>query len=845
MKKLVIAEKPSVARDLASALGKVPKKGDWFENDEWVISSAVGHLVELFMPDDIDKKLKAWSLKTLPIIPEKFQLKPIEKTKSKYQELQKLLRRKDIDLVINACDAGREGELIFAYIYELSKSKLPVQRLWMVSMTPSALKKAFDDLRTEEQMQPLQNAARCRSESDWLIGINGTRALTKRMFGIQNVATVGRVQTPTLTMVVDREKAIRAFEPRSYWRIKGQFEIADGEYEGVYQRPNFKRGEDTHDRIDRIWEEEAANSIRSAVESKTAEVTDEKKRTRQACGRLYDLTTLQREANGRFGFPAGKTLRVAQSLYEKHKVITYPRTDSKALPEDYGPTVCDVLRGFEGPLAGFAHKVMENNWVKPGNKRVFNNAEVSDHFAIIPTGTFRGSLNEDETKIFDMISRRFIGIFFPPAEFDVTTRLSKIGEHTFKTEGKVLVILGWLEVQGKSVSDANLPALTAADGQPPQADLTSVEAEEDATRPPPRYNEATLLAAMETAGKLVEDEELAEAMKESGLGTPATRASTIDHLINERYMLRDGRELSPTPKAEELIEFLRIIQVETLTSPTMTGDWEHRLRLMEQGKLSREEFMDGIKKVTSELVERTRAFEENEETLPETSFISPTDQKPMREAMRFYRSQDSVLTIYKNMGNRRLEEEEIHTLLKEGRIGPIDGFRSKKGKPFSAMLVLEGSKAKFDFGNDDDEDLDLSEFPVIATCPVDGAPVHATPAAYVCASYKRGDEGCSFRVGKVILGRAIAPEEFTQLVEQKKTPLLKGFRSNRTKRLFDAFLVLKDGGKVGFEFAPRPPKAAKGTKTTKTTKTTKAPAKAKKAPAKPKKAPAETPGEPI
>lgn len=810
MKKLIIAEKPSVARDLASALGRVPKKGDVYENDEYVISSAVGHLVELFMPDDIDKKFKAWSLKTLPIIPEKFQLKPIEKTKPKFNELKKLLRRKDIEYVINACDAGREGELIFSYIYELSNSKLPVKRLWMVSMTPSGIREAFANIRDAEEMRPLQNAARCRSESDWLIGINGTRALTKRMFGIQNVATVGRVQTPTLALVVDREHAIRAFEPRTFWQVKATFKIAEGEYIGIYQRPDFKKGDDPHDRADRLWERQAAEAVREASSGKRAVVTEEKKRTRQACGRLYDLTSLQREANGRFGFPAGKTLRVAQALYERHKVLTYPRTDSRALPEDYGPTVRNALAAFEGELAPFARRILENDWVKPGNKRIFNNAQVSDHFAIIPTGVFRSSLNDDERKIFDMVCRRFIGIFFPPAEFDVTTRMSTVGEHGFKTEGKVLVVPGWLEVQGKSTTDATLPPLTAADGQPPEADVLSVECEEDTTRPPPRYNEATLLAAMETAGKLVEDEELAEAMKDSGLGTPATRAATIDHLINEKYLLREGRELAPTPKAEELIEFLRTVGANTLTSPTMTGEWEHRLRQMEQGKLSRSEFMEGIKKLTSELVDRTRGFEERDEDLPETKFISPTDSKPMREAMRFYRSQDGQLTIYKNMGNRKLQDEEIETLLRDGRVGPLDGFRSKRGKPFSAMLVLENNKVKFDFGqngeNGEDGAANIADYPVIATCPLDGAPVHETPTGYVCANYKNGENGCSFRIGRTILGRPIAPAEFKQLVENRKTELLKGFRSNRTKRLFDAFLVLKDNGNIGFEFPPRPPK---------------------------------------
>jgi DNA topoisomerase III len=820
MKSLIIAEKPSVARDLARVLGKVPKhnKGDYFENESYVIASAVGHLVELFMPNDIDPKLKAWSLKTLPIIPDRFQLKPIDKTKAKFAELKRLLRRSDIDNVINACDAGREGELIFEYIYELSGSKLPKKRLWMVSMTPEAIRAAFDQLRDDAEMRPLQHAARCRSESDWLIGINGTRALTKRMFGMQNVATVGRVQTPTLALVVEREAAIRAFESRPYWRVVADFAIQAGGYQGVYQKPDFKKGDDAHDRADRLWDESQAKAIADAVRGGCAEVEENCKRTRQIAPRLYDLTTLQREANGRFGFPAGKTLRVAQALYEKHKVLTYPRTSSKALPEDYGSTVRDTLAAFSGSLKSFANKILANNWVKPANKRIFNNAQVTDHFAIIPTGVFKSSLNEDESKLFDMVCRRFLAVFYPSAEYDVTTRLSRVAAHAFKTEGKVLVEPGWLEVMERNQKSDDLPALSAADGQPAQAQVEAVEVEGDQTRPPARYTEATLLAAMETAGKLVEDEELADAMKDSGLGTPATRAATIDHLLNEKYLLREGRDLAPTPKAEELIELLKAIGVQTLTSPSMTGEWEHRLSLMEQGKLSRESFMEGISSLTRELVKRATSFEEKDEDLAETAFISPTDGKPMLDSLRYYKSQDGQLTINKNLGNRKLEDAEVVQLLKEGRIGPLDGFRSKKGRAFSAMLVIEDGKAKFDFGGDSgngDEAIDLSEFPVIAQCPLDGAPIHETPNAFVCANYKPGNAGCAFRVGRVILGRTLTQEEFLQLLNEKKTPLLKGFRSNRTKRLFDAYLVLDDKGKVGFDFPPRPARKTAARKKTK------------------------------
>src|SRR5471030_1402350 len=429
MKSLIIAEKPSVAADLARALGKVPKKGDHFENDDYVISSAVGHIVELQMPEDIDKKKYGfWRLDALLIIPEKFQLKPVESSKYRYDQLKKLLARKDIELVINACDAGREGELIFTYIYQLTKSKLPVKRAWMQTMTQEGIREAFKNLRDGEKMQGLSDAARCRSESDWLIGINGTRALTKRMFGSRagNVASVGRVQTPTLAIVYARELEIRNFKPRDYWRVTAIFAIAQGNYEGVYQRPNFKRAEgDEHYRIDRVWEKALADAVVAACQGQpVASVTEEKKGSTQAAPRLYDLTTLQREANNRFGLPARRTLQIAQALYERHKMITYPRTDSRALPEDYIPTCRETLQNLPGELGTHAHKVLAEGWVRP-NKKIFNNEQISDHFAIIPTAHEAKNLDDMEAKVFDMIARRFIAAFYPAAEFDVTTRISK------------------------------------------------------------------------------------------------------------------------------------------------------------------------------------------------------------------------------------------------------------------------------------------------------------------------------------------------------------------------------------------------------------------------------------
>jgi DNA topoisomerase-3 len=834
MKTLVIAEKPSVARDLAQALGKIKKTGDWFENDEYVISSAVGHLVELVMPEELDKKWKSWRLETLPILPEKFELRPIEKTKSKFQELKKLLARKDIDQVINACDAGREGELIFTYIYDLAKCKKPVQRLWMSSMTKEGILKAFKDLRSSEQMAPLANAARCRSESDWLIGINATRAITRRMFGARSkqVATVGRVQTPTLAMVLERELAIRNFVPRAYWRIIARFAVANGEYEGVYQKQPFKK-ESEDDRADRIWNQEEADAILNATRNLgLARIEDEKKRTTQASPRLFDLTSLQREANNRFGMAARRTLSIAQDLYEKHKMITYPRTDSKALPEDYPQTCRDTMRALGDRWGAYTSKILENDWIKPGNKKIFNNAQVSDHFAIIPTAVEPKSLNADESKIFDLITRRFLAAFYPAAEFDVTTRWSRINEDIqFKTEGKILVKPGWLEVYNREAvaetksddqseesgeNNAKIPALSESDGQPPQSKVVEANKKEESTRPPARFTEATLLSAMETAGKLVDDEELAEAMKEKGLGTPATRAQIIEHLIALKYIDREGRELIATAKAQGLIEFLSALKAEELTSPSMTGDWESKLRKMELGEFSREQFMKEISDMTIRLVQKTKDFSEDDMESRETSVISPTDHLPLRETVRTYSSQDGVIRIFKIIGNRQISEEEIAILLRDKRVGPLDGFRSKAGKNYSAVLLLDDDyKVKFDFGpngSGDENDqgaVDLSQYPVVGTCPLDGGKVYATPQAFLCENNQASEMPCTFRISRVLLKKEIPTEQFVKLLETGRTDLLERFISKRTGKPFSAILTLDKKGKLGFEFPPRPAKGAK------------------------------------
>ena len=827
MKSLIIAEKPSVAADLARALGKVPKHGDHYENEEYVISSAVGHVVELQMPEDIDKKKYGfWRLETLPIIPEKFELKPINDSKDRFALLKKLIARKDVKEVINACDAGREGELIFTYLCQLAKNKHPVKRLWLSSMTNEGIREAFKHLRDGAEMQGLADAARCRSESDWLIGINGTRALTKRMFGSRagNVASVGRVQTPTLALVYARELEIRNFVPRDYWRITARFGLAAGEYEGVYQRAGYRKNvDDEHDRIDRIWDKVSAEAILAACSGHPpASVSEEKKASTSIAPRLYDLTTLQREANGRYGFSAKRTLQLAQALYEKHKMITYPRTDSRALPEDYLPVVREALGNLTGSLAPYARKALDKGWVQ-FSKRIFNNAQVSDHFAIIPTSHEAKHLDEAEAKLFDMVARRFVAAFYPVAEFDITTRTSVVAGHSFKTEGKVLTAPGWLEVYGKSTVEDDapdskaLPALTAADQN--KAKTLAADLHGEATKPPPRYTEATLLSAMETAGKLVEDEDLAEAMKERGLGTPATRADTIDGLIYQKYLDRNQRELVPSGKAEQLIQFLTAVKATDITSPTMTGEWEWHLREMEHGKYSREKFMAEIVKETKGIVERVKGFEEDDSVARVTEIPSPTDGKPMLETLRGFKSQDGELMVYKIVGGRRLEETEVRELVTTRKVGPLDGFISAKTRNrFSAVLKLSHVeetkkgvvamkwKTEFDFGDKGD----LSALVPFWTNPTTGAELCENGSSFIIRERDASIEGGwkqTFRVGRIMCQKAITHEMAVDLVANGKTGLIQGFISKKG-RPFDAFLKMENG-RIAWEFPPRAPKLDK------------------------------------
>ena len=915
-KTLVIAEKPSVAQDIVRALtpvaGKFDKHEDHFENDRYVVTSAVGHLVEIQAPEQFDVKRGKWSFAHLPVIPPYFDLKPVDKTKSRLNAVVKQAKRKDVTELINACDAGREGELIFRLIEQYAGGSKPlgkpVKRLWLQSMTPQAIRDGFDALRSEQQMAGLASAARSRSEADWLVGINGTRAMTafNSRDGGFFLTTVGRVQTPTLSLVVEREEKIRKFISRDYWEIHATFGAQAGEYPAKWFDPKWKKGEDVEARADRVWSAAEAQAIANAVRGKQATVTEESKPTTQASPLLFDLTSLQREANGKFGFSAKTTLALAQSLYERHKALTYPRTDSRALPEDYLPVAKQTFEMLADSgmrhLAPHALTALNNNYIRP-SKRIFDNSKVSDHFAIIPTTQAPSGLSEAEQKLYDLVVRRFMAVFFPSAEYTVTTRISTVAAapgrpkqgaapsggsephevgsvgatsvHSFKTEGKVLVKPGWLAIYGKEAADEveggkdgdkgqNLVAVKPGE----KVNTLAVDPKGLKTKPPARYSEATLLGAMESAGKQIDDDELREAMQEKGLGTPATRAAIIEGLLTEKYMLREGREIIPTAKAFQLMTLLRGLEVEELCRAELTGEWEYKLSQMEKGQLSREAFMQQIAAMTERMVKKAKEYDRD--TIPGdyATLQSPCPNcgGVVKENYRRYAcvgkpgGEGCGFSFGKSPAGRTFETAEAEQLLRDKKIGPLEGFRSKAGWPFTSEIVIKyddeahNYKLEFDFGDAQrgEESGEIVEFEdaSLGACPICGAEVHEHGSNYVCSravpTAEQPTPSCTFKSGKIILQQPVEREQMTKLLETGKTDLLDKFVSMRTRRNFKAHLAWdKEAGKVNFEFAPSkfPPRktaapgaatktvAAKAGKTSAAAKKAAKPAAAKKAPA--------------
>jgi DNA topoisomerase III len=754
-KTLVIAEKPSVGRDLAAALDGPfqrrkledikPKRGKkkaaedtneevveaaksktrsrgkdeavFLESDDYVITWAVGHLVQLAEPEEYDEKWKKWRLADLPIVPpDGFKLVPRDaKSKKQLKLIETLLKREDVDRIINACDAGREGELIFAYVYEsvfdVSASQpdapKPVERLWISSMTKQAIREGFERLRPGAQMQPLEEAARSRSEADWLVGMNATRAATIRgRAWVGGVVSLGRVQTPTLAMIVRREREIQAFVPEPYRLVHGTFQPP---YQGLWFEGDETRIFGDLERADRIV-------AKVSGQDGTIEKVERKEQSERS-PLLYDLTSLQRDANRRYGFSARRTLQAAQSLYEGKKAITYPRTSSRYLSGDMVPQLKPTAATLR-PVAEYraaAEYVVGLDQLPL--QRVVNDAKVDDHHAIIPTDVEHDmeALTPDERRVFDLVARRFLAVFHPPARYARTTVITVVEEERFRTRGKVTLEAGWRSVYGVEPDHERQSEDESEGGEIPvlQEGQTvrciAAEIEDKMTKPPPRYTEATLLSAMETAGKLIDDEELRDAMKESGLGTPATRAETIETLIRREYIERVGKDLQATPKG---IQVVTMLEEHKLTSPELTGDWEHKLSDIEHGRGDRAAFMQGIADFAKETVEQIAALDK-EKLRPERVELGLCPRcgaetgEIIKENAKAYgctswKSREEPgcgFVIWKRVASRTLTPEIARQLLEERRTREVlSGFRSRNGKPFRARLVLnDEDKIEFEF----------------------------------------------------------------------------------------------------------------------------------------------------
>jgi DNA topoisomerase III len=707
-KTLIIAEKPSVARDIVAALPEsFDEHKNFYESDDYVVTFAVGHLLELSDPEEYDPAWKSWKLDNLPMIPAEFQVKPRDKKSATQLNLiHKLLKRKDVDRIVNACDAGREGELIFTHIYETSGVDKPVERLWINSMTKQAIRDGFDRLRPADQLEPLRDAARSRSEADWLVGMNATRAATTRRGWGAGVVSLGRVQTPTLAMMVKREREIQAFVPEPYWLVHATF---DPRYQGLW----FEGDEN------RLKDGKRADEVVEKVKGKTGRVESvERKEQSERAPLLYDLTSLQRDANRRYGFSARRTLSAAQSLYEGKKAITYPRTNSRYLSGDLVPQLKPTAQTLVpiGEYRKAAEYVLGLDQLPLG--RVVNDARVDDHHAIIPTDVAHdlSNFSPDERRIFDLVAKRFLAVFHPPARYARTTVVTEVEGERFRTRGKVTLEAGWRGVYGveadaeakqdeDSEGEGELPALQ----QGQEVKCVDAESEARETKPPPRYTEATLLSAMETAGKLVDDEELREAMKERGLGTPATRAEIIETLIRREYVERAGKDLQPTPKGLSVVTML---EAHPITSAELTGDWEKQLSDIEHGNGDRSVFMEGIAGFAQETVDQIRSLPDEKIKVERVELglcpkCGAETGEIIKENSRAYgctswKSREEPgcgFVIWKRVAGRTLTPEIARQLLEDGRTREVlSGFRSRNGKPFRARLVLkEDGKVEFEF----------------------------------------------------------------------------------------------------------------------------------------------------
>lgn len=782
--KLIITEKPSVARDIARVLKVNGKKEGVIEGNGMIITWALGHLIEFTQPDEYGPEYERWEMGHLPIIPETFKTKPIERSKQQYDIVKAQLERTDIKEVICATDAGREGELIFRLVYEAANCTAPIKRLWISSQTDSAIKAGFDTLKDGKSYDPLYDSARSRAEADWIVGINATRAYSIKFSRGRGVMSVGRVQTPVLKLIVDRYREHINFDSKPFYEIFLDLNHKNGEFQVKWFGSKTDRFTDQSEA--KKIEDKLKNESQAVIQSLTQKKVLEKQPL------LYDLTELQKDANKQFKYSADQTLKIMQELYEKHKILSYPRTSSRYLSSDIAPKCPELLNKVSG-LTEFSDAI---NTIKEQNysiaKRMIDDKKVTDHHAIIPTDKTPniGELPTDHKNIYLMVIRRFLSAFLPECEKSHTEIIASAADEVFKATGTMIILPGWRQLaqQSEDKKDVLLPTVTQGD----PAEIKKVTLKKGQTKAPALYTEATILAAMETAGKKIDDDELRQAMKDCGLGTPATRAQILEKLIGVKYIEREKNKLMPTPKGEYLID---CILSEALVSPELTGNWEKELNNMAQSKGKRGEYMEKIKTFTKEVIQKVA--EDNTYTIGADQTIygaCPKCEKgkiidtPKAYSCSQWKSENCSFAIWKEMAQKKITETHVKSLLKSGKTKAIKGFKNREGNPFDASLKIINGEVKFDF---------QKEF--VACCPIcEKGQVVETAKAFSCDQWR--ETGCKFAIWKEIASRKMNKSEVKSLLKNKELNDLEGFKA-RSGDSFKASLQLTEDGRA--QFKPR------------------------------------------
>lgn len=776
--KLIITEKPSVARDIAKVLKVSNKKNGYFENTDTQISWAFGHLIRLSDPDTYAENLSKWNLNDLPIIPEKFKKEVTKEghAKEQFEIIQTLLQNPNLTEVICATDAGREGELIFRYIYEMANAKAPIKRLWISSQTDSAIKKGFETLKDGKDYIPLFESAKSRSEADWLVGMNATRAYTICFSKGQGVMSVGRVQTPVLKMIVDRYKENQDFKPETFYEIHIEVVHKNGTFKAKWvegSKDRLTNSKEAKEKFEHLKKDENGH-IKTVIQK-------EKKEQHPL---LYDLTEIQKEANRKFKFSADKTLKLMQALYEQHKVLTYPRTSSRYLSKDIVSQFPQLLENIKSltKYTSFVEEIQKNNWKMA--EKMIDDKKVTDHHAIIPTDKKANlrDLNPDELNLFELVIQRFLSSFYPVCIKDQTEIISEFSKNTFRSLGIVIRQTGWRSLYGNEedteTEESVLPDVKEKD----PVKHKKAKLQEGKTKAPALHTEASLLSYMETAGKNIEDEELRQAMKECGLGTPATRASIIERLLQVEYVKREKNKFIPTQKGIFLIDN---IKNEALLSAELTGQWEKKLNEMANGKYKRETYMNEIKEFTHDVIDAVSQGNQRE-----TIGICPkcggnVVSNPKSYSCSNWKEQNCDFVIWKQMAGKELGKDIAENLLKNQKTDVIEGFKSREGKPFNARLILQDHKVAFNF-----------DMPALATCPSCGKDIVETAKAYSCSGWK--ETGCKVAIWKEMAQRKIKKEEALQLLKDGEIGPLDGFVSKSGSN-FSARLKL-DNEKISFAF---------------------------------------------